>query len=873
MVDGMSNRSEGAAGWRQRIGYARRLYIWGTALVLFVGLLAWHGAQRWHSASVAQQVRRRAVTHAVDCARALDEAVHDHLAAMSRAVDGPGLLVTQVQPDVARIKDQVTLHVALHRDGRLVRETSQVIPLSPILFAVGQDGTRSPSWHVALRTMQRQVFYGDPCVFAYDPATAQVSLPDGYWEVGVVPVGGWEAALSKGTAFRLLSALFFLSVTGLVWAGLRNMYRLQQAVDSRTHELEMSVERYRELFDASKDAILLTDGSGRIMATNQRARDLYGQGAVSYDGDDLWGQAVIDVIGPSADGKTGLAESFDLTRLLEATEPVEWPQCTADGRTFIGEVSVVEIASSSAVVATGDGAPVYMITVHDVTARRSVEEARQRHEALISALLNASTDVAILIDPDSVVIAANRAAAARFGLSVDAFVGRHLCDLVEPDVAVKHRARVAEVIRTRRPVRFSDERAGGYSQNTFYPVLDADGRVRQIAVYARDVTERVEHERALREAEARARALFENIGDAFILLDADLRIVEYRDSATNVLGLRHKEVLGMPFELALSACALCRQDVGRRMLQDVLDTGLTQRRSDVLWSSNADDSASDRLLDVVAYRISDAGHPRVALLLRDVTHRRRLAEVLRQQERLEALNAFSTLAAHDFGNVLGIIEAAATLLDEDIPSGHPSRPDVDAILEAADLGARMVKDLIAYSRGEPLILDLLDMGILLQQCAQTVQRQLGKSIALELSLADGPLTVRGNAVLLRRVLNNLVINAREAMPDGGTLTVETRIEELDPVAATALEVKPGTYVLLLMRDTGVGISQEALARIFEPFWTTKRRVGAGLGLSAVQGIVRQHGGAIRVDSQVGQGTTFWLYYPLAIIAEGAPDEI
>jgi two-component system, cell cycle sensor histidine kinase and response regulator CckA len=300
---------------------------------------------------------------------------------------------------------------------------------------------------------------------------------------------------------------------------------------------------------------------------------------------------------------------------------------------------------------------------------------------------------------------------------------------------------------------------------------------------------------------------------------------------------------------------------------------VTQRRSDVLWHPKAGDSASDSLLDVVAYRISDAGRPRVALLLRDVTYRRRLAEMLRQKERLEALNAFSTLAAHDFGNVFATVEAAATLLDEDIFAGHPSRPDVDAILEAADLGERMVKDLIAYSRGEPLVVDLLDMGILLQQCAQTVRRQLGHAIALELLLADGPLTIRGNEVLLRRVLNNLVMNAREAMPDGGILTIETWIEELNPLDAMALETTPGSYVLLSVRDTGVGIPQEALSRIFDPFWTTKKRVGAGLGLSAVQGIVRQHGGAIRVDSQVGQGTTFWLYYPLVIIAEGAPDEV
>ena len=872
MVDGMSNKSEVAACWRQRISYARRLYIWGTALVLLVGFLAWHEAQRWHSASVAQQVRRSAVTHAVDRAQVLDEAVQDHLTMMSRTVGGPGLLVMQVQPDVAESQGQVTLHVALHRDGRSVQETRQVIALSPLLSAVGQDVTLPQPWRLALRTMRRQVFYGDPCVFDHDPATAQVSLPDGYWEVGVVPAGGWDAASPRSAAFRVLSALLILSITGLVWSGLRNIYRLQQALESRTQELEISVERYGELFHACHDAILLIDGSGRIVVTNRRARDIYGKGALSHDEDDLSGRNIADVIGAFPHGETDLAEPLDF-RLLEATEPVEWPQRTADGQSFVGEVSVAQVAASALLVANGDKAPVYMITVRDVTARRTAEEARQRNEALISALLNASTDVAILIDPESVVIAANKAAAARFGLAVEAFVGRRLRDLVQPDVGARRHAKVAEAIRTRRPVRFSDEHAGRHFQNTFYPVLDADGQVRQIAVYARDITERVEHERALREAEARARALFENIGDAFILLDADLRIVDYRDSETNVLGLQPKEVLGMPFDLALSACSLCSQDVGRCMLQDVLDTGGTQRRSDVLWRPNGDDSVSESLLDVVAYRISDAGRRRVALLLRDVTHRRRLANILRQQERLEALNTFSTLAAHDFGNVFATIEAAATLLDEDISAGHPSRPDVDAILEATSLGARMVKDLIAYSRGEPLIVDLLDMGILLQQCAQTVRRQLGHAIALELLLADGPLTVRGNEVLLRRVLNNLVMNAREAMSDGGTLTIETRIEELNPLDAMAVEMPPGSYVLLSVRDTGVGIPQEALSRIFEPFWTTKKRVGAGLGLSAVQGIVRQHGGAIRVDSQVGQGTTFWVYYPLVIIAEGAPDEV
>ena len=247
----------------------------------------------------------------------------------------------------------------------------------------------------------------------------------------------------------------------------------------------------------------------------------------------------------------------------------------------------------------------------------------------------------------------------------------------------------------------------------------------------------------------------------------------------------------------------------------------------------------------------------------DVTELMRAREVERRLEqagRLEALGRLASGVAHDFNNVLSVIRGLAELA---MAAGVPEEleRDLREILRAGERAGLLTKQLLAFSRGQPLEKKRLDLNAVVRDCAQMLERILGEDISLELRLAGSLPAIHADAGQLVQVLVNLAANARDAMPGGGRLMIETSAIDLgQEYAAQHPGVDPGRYVLLCASDTGVGMSPEVLEHIFEPFFTTKA-AGTGLGLAAVYGIVRQHDGHIYVYSEPGAGTTFKIYLP------------
>jgi PAS domain S-box-containing protein len=281
-----------------------------------------------------------------------------------------------------------------------------------------------------------------------------------------------------------------------------------------------------------------------------------------------------------------------------------------------------------------------------------------------------------------------------------------------------------------------------------------------------------------------------------------------------------------------------------------------------VWRHRTD---SGRVIEVEAavHDIQFNGHGAQLAVLLDITGRRHLEEQLRQAQKMEAVGMLAGGVAHDFNNLLTIITGYSQLILNNIGMDDSNRHSVEQIMKAGERAAALTKQLLAFSRRQVLQPKVLELNKLVTSLATMLQRLIGEDIDLRLVLPPELGRVSADPGQIEQVLMNLVVNARDAMPKGGVLTVETANKRLDEnYAGRHISVKPGDYVLLAVSDTGAGMDQATQSRLFEPFFTTKGSgKGTGLGLSTVFGIVKQSGGSVEVYSEPGRGTSVKVYLP------------
>jgi PAS domain S-box-containing protein len=390
-------------------------------------------------------------------------------------------------------------------------------------------------------------------------------------------------------------------------------------------------------------------------------------------------------------------------------------------------------------------------------------------------------------------------------------------------------------------------------------LLDENGDLLGYAKLTRDLTERRAAEEALRQSEERFSILVQGVTDyAIYMLNPEGKIINWNAGGQRIKGYVPAEVLNRHFSMFYTeedrtkgvpqqALAIAERD-GRYEAE-----GLRVRKDGtIFWAGVIIDAIRDEQGKLVGF----------AKVTRDLTERRAAEEQLRQAQKMEAVGQLTGGVAHDFNNLLTVITSNADLLTQPTLEEKPRRRLIEGIQRAAERGAMLTQQLLAFARRQPLRPQVCSFRALIGNFEAILRRAAGETVEFNLELDDAPDFTRIDPAQFEAALLNLIVNARDVMPSGGTVTVRSVVEHIEMPPAQLPDLVPREYLVVSVSDTGTGMSAETLARAFEPFFTTKEAgKGSGLGLSQVYGFVTQSGGRVHIDSKLGRGTRIMIYLP------------
>ncbi|MGO8704583.1 MAG: PAS domain S-box protein [Candidatus Brocadiia bacterium] len=406
------------------------------------------------------------------------------------------------------------------------------------------------------------------------------------------------------------------------------------------------------------------------------------------------------------------------------------------------------------------------------------------------------------------------------------------------------------------------------------PLTDPAGRIIAAIEMVDDITERKRAEEALRESEERFRTLFCEAPIGVAIDGPDGRFMDANDAYCSILGYSKEELLRM------KVLAVLHPDDREAFLNAAtnLVSGASSGYSAERRYVRKDGSELFGRITTRAVRGADGKFRYRIAMFEDITGRKRaeadraaLDEQLRQAQKMESVGRLAGGVAHDFNNILTGISGYTELALEQADAASPLHEDLAEVLRLSKRAAELTRQLLAFSRRQTLEPKVLNINDMIADTAKMLKRVLGEDVDLHFAPAPDLGNVRADVIQIEQVLMNLAINARDAMPDGGKLTIETANVELDAAyAAGHVSSVPGRYVLMAVSDTGHGMDAATQSHLFEPFFTTKdKSKGTGLGLATAYGIVKQHGGNIWVYSEAGKGATFKVYLPMVAEAAGA----
>ncbi|KFG69804.1 PAS domain-containing sensor histidine kinase [Microvirga sp. BSC39] len=493
-------------------------------------------------------------------------------------------------------------------------------------------------------------------------------------------------------------------------------------------------------------------------------------------------------------------------------------------------------------------------------------------EGRFQLLVDAVTDYAIyMLDPQGIVSSWNAGAQRFKGYTQAEILGEHFSRFyTDEDRANDLPRRVLETAA--REGKFEAEgwrlRKDGtrfWAHVVIDPIRDSRGTLLGFAKITRDLTERKRDQEALRESEERFRLLVQGVTDyAIYMLDPTGRVTNWNAGAQRIKGYSQDEIVGKHFSEFYTP-----EDKATELPRRALETAAREGKFEAegwrlrkdgtrFWASVVIDPIRNEMGELIGF----------AKITRDITERREAQEALQQaqtalfqSQKMEAVGQLTGGIAHDFNNLLTVIVNSLDLLGRNVQDARGTKL-IESALRAADRGAKLTQQLLAFSRRQPLQPALHNPKTLLEGFEAVLRRACGEMIRLQVSMPSRVRSINVDAAQFEAALLNLVVNARDAMPEGGKLTVavnNTLVSERD---GNHSGLKPGPYVSVSVQDTGHGMTPEILSHVFEPFFTTKDvGKGTGLGLSQVYGFVAQTGGHVDVESAPGEGTTITMLLP------------
>ncbi|MFO0582515.1 MAG: PAS domain S-box protein [Anaeromyxobacter sp.] len=627
-----------------------------------------------------------------------------------------------------------------------------------------------------------------------------------------------------------------------------------RALRELTHAPDQAGTLLRAVSEALPDPVFVKDRAGRWVFANDATLRV-----VRRTAEQVFGRTEAEIYDDAATATTIMAND---ARIMASGLPETVEERVETGgrvRWFLSTKSPFRDDRGEVVGLVG--------VARDISARKRSEEARLAAERRLRTVLESLSEGVLVADSTGRILSWNRAALDILGFEEERqwLVGlkelARTFELVSASGAVLTveewpLARVlrGEVVRDeawevrrrdtawRRTLRFSGALTRGAGQQ--------DLAVLSIT----DITERERALEALRRSEARFRALVEKSSDLIVLYDADLRITYWGPAVESAVGWTADERLGRG---GLSIVHPDDAEEAARVLEAIAVPGATVQTTLRVPTK----AGGHRTLEVIFRNLLH--DPDVRAIVsngRDVTEQRSLEQQVRQAQKLESIGRLAGGVAHDFNNVLTVILSSANVMREDLAErGTVSSDDVKEIEDAGNRARELTRHLLAFARKSVLTPVVLDLGKLVLSGEKMLRRLIGEDVKLVVEVEPGLWNVHADPGVIDQALMNLVVNARDAMPDGGRLVISIRnlsVPEGQPAA------RPGDWVRLSVRDTGVGMPPEVVAHLFEPFFTTKEAgKGTGLGLATVHGIATQAGGHVHVESAPGQGSTFSVCLP------------
>lgn len=622
--------------------------------------------------------------------------------------------------------------------------------------------------------------------------------------------------------------------------------QLEHQVEQRTRDLLRSEQRYRLLIQATAEVVWRADARGMPLDS-----------------------AMLDYTGVT------LAQVVS-GEYLQAAAPTDrervkraWYGAVKSGSVFQCECSIRrasdgqwrDIRMSALPIKNAAGQIEEWIGVWvDITQRRQAERALSTSEEQFRVLLEGIQGYAILmLDPTGVILAWSKSAERIGGYRAEEIVGRTFDKLFAPqdlqagrpqiELAQAHAQGKVEIEGWR--VRKNGSRY--WASGTLAALHGADEQLIGYVKVIRDVTEKRRNDELLY-------SVLDNALDTIVSVDMQGTISLFNRTGESMFGRSADEVVGQSMRLLLADASQAEYD---DYLADYLHSGSARRVADhrEMLGVRKDGSVFPLELSVAGFELDQQRY--FICILRDISERKSLEAQLRQSQKLEAFGQLAGGVAHDFNNLLMVISGYSALLTPMLEDNREASKFVGEISRAGERAAALTRQLLASSRQQMLAPRVVDLNDIVRDVERMLLRVIGEDIQLTSALASGISSVKIDPGQIEQVIMNLVVNARDAMPQGGRLTIETTEVEVDAVYRKMhRQVRAGHFVVLTVSDTGQGMTADVKARMFEPFFTTKSvGKGTGLGLAVVHGIVKQSGGTIEVLSEVGLGTVIKIYLP------------